>query len=303
MFVEIGGIPQWLQIEEESAGNPVLLLVHGGPGAPTRFASEAWRGWRRHFTLVHWDQRGAGRTFAENGPASSEPMRFEQIVRDGIEVAAFLRTHLQDRPIILLGHSWGSAIGVTMVRRRPDLFAAFVGTGMLVNFEDNERENYRRALLKATQSNNRAAIVALSEAGPPPYEDIDCIRVLRDWSDTLSDGDGDAPQPSVTPPADRAPEDRQALVKGLIFSAQTLYPELCRIDLPSLGLEFTLPMFCLMGTHDQQTPFTLAERYFETISAPYKAVIPFAGCHHFVHMNCPQAFLDALLNQVMPQLS
>jgi pimeloyl-ACP methyl ester carboxylesterase len=201
MYVEIGGIPQWIEIapETDRPGAPVLLLIHGGPGGSTRGASASWRSWRRHFALVHWDQRGAGRTFARNGAAGSGPMNFEQFVSDAIEVAEFVRRELSGRDVVLLGHSWGSAIGVHMVKRRPDLFAAFVGTGQLVNFRRNEEANYEREIALARRSGNQAA---------------------------------------------------------------------------------------------------LAEEYFASLEAPAKRFVRFEGCHHFVHMNRPEQFLQALVAQL-----
>lgn len=298
MYIEIEGIPQWIQIESDDPKNPVILLVHGGPGASTGFASAAWQSWRRHFTLVHWDQRGAGRTFAKNGAEGSQPMSFEQIVRDGLAVTEFLRGHLKHERIYLLGHSWGSAIGVHMVKRRPDLFAAFIGTGQLVNFEQNEQINYQRELKQARQSQNEEAIAALTEIGPPPHNDPNSVRILREWSDKLTTATGDAPQPQFRS-AGFSKEDRDALIGGFMFSVGALFPELCRVDLPSLGTNFEIPMFCLMGTHDQQTPIELAERYFKTINAPHKEFVRFEGCHHFVHMNRPEEFLEALVKLLL----
>ena len=296
MYIDIEGIPQWLRIDGDAPQNPVLLLVHGGPGASTGFAADAWRPWRRHFTLVHWDQRGAARTLARNGAEGSEPMSFAQIVADGLGVAEFLRAHLGKQRIALLGHSWGSAVAVHMVRRRPDLFSAFIGTGLLVNFVQNERALYERELQQARRAHNQAALTVLTELGQPPYANIGKLKVLREWADRLTDGKGDPPQPTVKPPADFSAEDSQAMLRGFVFSATRLYRDLLTVDLPSLGLDFEVPMYCLMGTHDQQTPIELAENYFETIAAPQKRFVRFEGCHHFVHMNRPDAFLDALLD-------
>lgn len=298
MYVEIAGIPQWIQIESDAPGKPVLLLVHGGPGASTRFASAAWRGWREHFTLVHWDQRGAGLTFAQNGPENSAPMSFEQIVSDGVEVVEFLHGHLGSPPIYLLGHSWGSAVAAHMAKRRPELFAALMVTGLLVNSRQNEQANYRRELAQAQRSRNQAAIDALLAIGPLPWDDPGRLKVLREWADKLTDGTGDPPHPAVKPPADFSAGDGRAMARGFEFSVAALFSELCGIDLPALGPDFELPVFCLMGTHDQQTPIELAERYFDTLDAPRKEFVRFEGCHHFVHMNRPEAFLEALVGLV-----
>ncbi len=295
MFITIGNIQQWIQIETNDPTNPALLIVHGGPGASTRFASAAWQHWRDHFTLVHWDQRGSGRTFAHNGPGGCAPMRFEQIVSDGIAVVEFLQAHLQQARVFVLGHSWGSAIAVHMVKRRPELFGAFIGTGLLVNFVQNEQANYERELAQARAANHREALDALLAIEQPPHANPHNIKVLRDWADKLTEGSGDSPQPRVKPAADFSAEDGKAMLQGFQFSATSMYRDLCAVDLPALGFEFDVPMFCLMGTHDQQTPIELAERYFDTIRAPNKAFVRFDGCHHFVHVNRPEDFLAELI--------
>ena len=83
MFVEIGGIQQWLEIE--------------GNGE---------RPWRDHCCLVHWDQRGAGRTFLKNSAENCQPMTFNQIADDGLEVAAFVCRHLGWERIFVLATAY-----------------------------------------------------------------------------------------------------------------------------------------------------------------------------------------------------
>lgn len=295
MYIDIEGISQWIQIETDNPQNPILLIVHGGPGASTRFAAAAWQSWRQYFTLVHWDQRGTGRTFTKNGLETSAPMTFEQIVLDGIAVTDFLRNHLDHQRIFLLGHSWGAAISVHMVKRRPELFSACVTTGLLVNFQQNEKINYDRELTQARESHNQAAIDELTTIGPPPYTDINHLKILRDWADKLTQGTGDSPQPRVKPPADFSADDREAMFQGFLFSATSLFRDLNAVDLPSLEVDFEIPMYCIMGTHDQQTSIELAEKYFAKINAPQKKFVLFEGCHHFVHMNRPDDFLEVLV--------
>lgn len=301
MFVEIGGIPQWLEIESGPEGAPVILLVHGGPGASTRFASVMWQSWREHFTLVHWDQRGAGRTFTQNGPERCMPMSFSRIVADGIEVSEHLCRELGRRRLLLLGHSWGAAVGVHMAKARPDLFVACVTTGLVVNFRKNEIANHARLIALARAADNQEALAAIEGLGAAPYDREDAVRVHREWADRLSDGTGDSPSPKLTaPPTNLTAEDRETGMRSFLFSVQHLFADLCDVDLPALGPRFEVPMFCFMGTHDQQTPFAPAEAYFAGIVAPRKAFVPIDGCHHFVHMNRPEAFLALLLEHLEP---
>jgi pimeloyl-ACP methyl ester carboxylesterase len=225
------------------------------------------------------------------------------MVEDGIEVAEFLIDHLQPPKILLVGHSWGSALAVFMLKRRPDLFSAFVGTGQLVNMRRNEECNYRRQLQQAERRGNQDALQALRTIGPPPYSDFSSLLTLREWTDRLTEGDGDPLQPRPTPIAvDFTAEEIRAMQQGAAYSRKELLEELNAIDLPSLGPAFVVPVFFFEGTHDQQTPIELAVEYFSNISAPTKGFVSFEGCHHFVVMNRPDLFLRELLAHVRPLL-
>jgi pimeloyl-ACP methyl ester carboxylesterase len=299
MFVEVGGIRQWLEIEGDGE-KPVLLLVHGGPGASTRFASGAWTPWREHFCLVHWDQRGAGRTFLGNGAENCRPMTFGQIVDDGLEVAEFLCRHLAKERIFVLGHSWGSAVAAHMVKRCPDLFAAFAGTGMLINFRENETLNHAKLTRLAEAQDDAEGLATLARIGHPPYADMRHLAEVRQLGDRLLGGQGDSPFPRPpVPPTIMTAEDREAGMQAFYFSCTALIDDLWRVDLSTLGPRFDVPVFILMGTHDQQTPIELAEGYLAGVEAPAKAFVRFEGCHHFVHINRPDDFLEQLVAHLL----
>ncbi len=136
-FVPIGAIDQWIAIRGEDRANPVLLYLHGGPGRSSTPLAPALRSWEKHFTVVMWDQRGAGKTFGRNG-TDEQPMTVARMVDDGIEVTEYLRRHLDKKTIVLLGHSWGTELGVLMAKQRPDLFSAYVGTGQVVSIAEKE---------------------------------------------------------------------------------------------------------------------------------------------------------------------
>lgn len=130
-YVTLGGIEQWISIRGEDRNNPVILLVHGGPGDATSLYGYALlRSWFKRFTVVQWDQRGAGRTYERDGP-STPMVTIDRIVQDGIELSDSLRRELKKDRIVVVGHSFGSIVGLEMVKARPDLYYAFVGTGQI----------------------------------------------------------------------------------------------------------------------------------------------------------------------------
>jgi pimeloyl-ACP methyl ester carboxylesterase len=204
MYVKVGGIDQWIQIRGEDRDNPVILFVHGGPGASTIPISSAWQPWEKHFTVVQWDQRGAGRTFRATGESVAPTMTLEQMTRDGVELAEYLRAHLHQDRIVLIGHSWGSFLGIHIVKQRPDLFYAFVGTGQVVGRQTFEKQfeltvTHLKALAQA--ANNAQALAELEPITvspdfrrqpcdtvgftPPTHGTPEC-DIVRKWAKALS---------------------------------------------------------------------------------------------------------------------
>lgn len=302
MYVSIGGIDQWIQWGGAPEA-PVLLYLHGGPGGTSVPVAEAWRPWEEHFTVVHWDQRGAGRTFAKNGESGCGRLTITRMVADALEVVEFLTATLGKRKVVVVGHSWGSVLGVHLIKRRADLVSAYVGTGQLVNKRRNEELNYRRQISQAERSGNAEALSALRAIGPPPFADREALKILRQWADVLAEGGGDPAQPCPTPIApDYSRDEVPALMRGAEFSRRELYDELETVDLLSLGTAFDIPFFLFHGTDDQATPLELAQEYFASIRAPHKELVRFEGCHHFVVMNRPRDFLEALVTKVIPHL-
>jgi pimeloyl-ACP methyl ester carboxylesterase len=265
--------------------------------------AEAWRPWEEHFTVVHWDQRGAGRTFARNGESGCGPLTIAGMVKDTLEVVEFLIATLDRPKILIVGHSWGTVLGVHAIKQRPELFSAYVGTGQLVNKRRNEELNYRWEMARAQESGNAEALSALRAIGPPPFANREAIKVLRQWADVLAEGDADPLQPRPTPiAADYSREEVPALMQGAEFSRRELYDELETVDLPSLGVGFGIPFYLFHGACDQATPIELAAEYFAAIEAPHKEFVRFEGCHHFFVMNRPQDILRELRARVAPRL-
>ncbi len=154
-FVPVGGMEQWVTIRGQDGANPVLLFLHGGPGDVTSSWTFAlFAPWEEHFTVVQWDQRGAGRTLRKSGPAVAPTLTVDRMAQDGIELAEYLRQRLGKDKIILVAHSFGSIIGLKMVRTNPDLFYAYVGTGQVAD----ETKNYAPPMMRCSRGREPLAI-------------------------------------------------------------------------------------------------------------------------------------------------
>lgn len=302
-YLKIGGIEQWVTIRGEDRANPVLLVLHGGPGDATNpWGYAGFRAWLKTYTVVQWDQRGAGRTLGRNGRASAATVSIDRLVQDGLEVADAVRTSLGKERIILLGHSWGSVLGVLMAKAKPALFDAFVGTGQVGDPARGYHVAYDALITKARVSGDARAIRELEEIGPPPYTDGRGYRVQRRWSN-LFEG-ADAFIASMMGFALSAPgysmRDVNDWLDGQALSAERLVPQSNALTASALSGRFSIPVLVIQGDEDFTTPTSLARTYVDAVEAPHKAFVTIEGGHFAVFMN-PSAFLrelDALLADI-----
>jgi len=302
-FVTLGGIEQWITIRGQNRDNPVLLFVHGGPGDVTHHWTFALFGpWLDHFTLVQWDQRGAGRTLKKNGPSIAPTITLDRMTQDGIELAGYLRKYLKKDKIIIVCHSFGSILGLLMARAKPQCFHAYVGTGQVGDSTRNYSVAYDALLAKARSLGNQSAIDDLTRVGPPPYKSGEGFQVQRRWANSFEGADQFlfatlgyglvAPGYSV--------EDINDSGDGQILSADQLVPQTKSLTSRDFGLKFSIPIFVFQGAEDFTTPTALAKHYLESLEAPRKKFIPIPDAGHFVVFMRPNQFLAELLKHVAP---
>ena len=142
--VQIGGIQQWIEVRGQNVNNPILLFIHGGPGIAFIPLAGAWQAsWERFFTVVQWDQRGAGKTYASNDKElQRKTMNIPQMEHDTLDVVNYLRNRYKREKVFVLGHSWGSVLGLWLAHEHPELIYAYVGVGQVINTEQNEEVGY-----------------------------------------------------------------------------------------------------------------------------------------------------------------
>ena len=164
-FLKLGGVDQWVMIRGESLANPPLIMLHGGPGwSETGFFRYFNAPLEKSFTVVYWDQRGAGKSFDRNIPRSS--MTAEQFISDLDELVEAVRKRLSKTKVAIFGHSWGSVLGVLYAARFPEKVAAYVGCGQIGDWAAAESASYAFALSEAQRRGNRRAVRKLRAIGP-----------------------------------------------------------------------------------------------------------------------------------------
>jgi pimeloyl-ACP methyl ester carboxylesterase len=305
-FVQLGGIQQWVQIRGENRNNPVLLILAGGPGNSLVPLTPVFRPWEKVFTVVQWDQRGAGKTFGRNGGLEA-PMTIGRMVDDGLELTRYLLDHLHTRKIILVGHSWGTVLGVRMIKAQPEMFAAYVGTGQVVAKEEKEEILYARVMEMVRAAHDADGIEKLEAIGAPPYKSQHDLLIERDVSeryDTEAERNLEAAlRPVVLFAPDFSLRDIYSMLQGSKFAGNAIYPEMLTYDARKLGPHFDVPFFIFNGDKDLVTPINLAKQYFDTIEAPRKEFVVLDGGGHSALLTMPDRFLTELVARVRPLIA
>jgi pimeloyl-ACP methyl ester carboxylesterase len=305
----IGGIDQWLNVRGQDRNNPVILFVHGGPASPAMPTSwQFQRPIEEYFTVVHWDQRGAGKSFRTTDPASiADTIHIPRYIDDAIEVAEHVRKRYRKDKIILMGHSWGTIVGMGAALKRPDLFYAYVGVGQVINVRDNERISYDYALKAARDAGNAEALKDLASIAPYPGDQpITRERIItaRKWPQFYGGLTAyrDASlyyyrAPLLSSEYDEA--DVKAIDEGNVYTLGKILPEYVDVDYKGVR-QFPIPVLMFLGRHDYTTPAQPAIEWMGKVKAPYKRIVMFERSAHMVPWEEPGKVLVSLLDYVRP---
>ncbi len=294
----IGGIRQYLQIRGQDRSNPVLLFLHGGPGgALSGISPIIHAGWEARFTVVNWDQRGAGKTCSINRTQAAqvgETGTMEDYVRDIDEVIAYLHTVLDFDKLILMGFSWGSAIGAEYAMRHPEQLRCYIGAGQYVHYRTGILRTCEKLLrmIPAGSADAKKVQKLIADMPENPKWDRKLMWSMRHFNPLC--GKYIMKHARRTPitailhsPIWTLQDKLHAVIadsKALARSQQSMI----ECDLRQ-GLEFGVPVLFAFGAEETVCPPEALD--FEGVTAPHKqlAVIPQAA--HCCFFDQPEAFM------------
>jgi proline iminopeptidase len=300
-FVPIGGIEQWIAVQGRDLEDPVIVYLHGGPAEAQSPLLQEFRPWEGAFTVLNWDQRGSGKTYGRYGsatPGMATPQAaFDRLTEDAIKVAEYACRHLKRRKVILVGQSWGAALALRAVKRRPDLFYAYVGTGFPASWKQCMQARDAWARGQAKNAGDEATLKALESTSALPISDM--RRIMAGSQYLMSPSDIQYLQVMQKLLVDEPKGEQASYHAGEAFTVPRLLPIIGSWDPRKVGLDFEVPMYVLQGRDDHVTSFQGARAYIAEIRAPRKALIPIDG-GHFACFTDPKEFVGALRKFVRP---
>ena len=315
VWIEAGGVKQGMFIRGENNHNPVILYLHGGPGTPMlQFISylekinKKSERLEKYFTVCYWDQRGAGMTYSKSTDPST--MTTEQIVEDTHEVTEYLKSRFGQEKIYLLGHSWGSYLGVKTIEKYPENYFAYIGIGQVSNSTESERLSYNYMLNRAKELNDKESVEKLekfdpySEGFPLMREEGHQLDYLLARTELLNRyGIGHVrqfPQGMTFNGAilrtlfefrGYTITEKIKWFLGADFSMIYLFPVPMNDDLFMSSTKFEIPFYIIQGVYDYQVSQVLAEKYLNALTAPKKEYFAFTNSAHSPNLEEPEKFL------------
>jgi pimeloyl-ACP methyl ester carboxylesterase len=305
--VKLGGSEEWISIRGKDLHNPVLLFLAGGPGGSQMVAERrSLAGLEDRFVVVNWEQPGAGKSFDAVDRSKLTPDRY---ITDAHELVLNLRQRFGKEKVYVLGESWGSALGIMVVQRYPELFHAFIGTGQMVAFLENDLICYDFALRLAQERGDTKKVEQLKQQGSPPYYGNDvALKSATYLTETFNYMNAN---PAIANAgfntfqdlagSEYGLYDKVNFVRGVLDTFGVVYQQLWNVDFRKQATRLEIPVYFLIGRHDVNAPPSLTEEYFNLLSSPHKELIWFEHSGHGPWMNEPAKFVDVMLKILSTQ--
>lgn len=284
--LELNGAAQWVLIRGHDSTKPVLLFLHGGPGMPAMFLAHAFQsGLERDFVVVHWDRRGAGKSF--DAALDGQSLNVSQTLEDTYELTRILRDRFSQNRIYLIGHSWGSYLGLLALRGHPEYYSAFLGMGQLAGTRAEVQDIRREFLARAARKAGDRELSARLASGDDVVNENDLFRYggelhgARSFWPILKTGLS-APEYTLW--------DALNVKKGADLVAREMKYDLLPKPLEGEITDFDVPIFLFLGRHDYNTPSQLAADYLDRLDSPLKRLVWFEDSAHFPFFEEPGRF-------------
>ncbi|WP_195270292.1 alpha/beta hydrolase [Eubacterium sp. 1001713B170207_170306_E7] len=296
-YIAVGGIEEYTLHYTAPPELPVLLFVHGGPGSSEAYFAYVMEAiFSDLCTVVHYDQRGTGKTFMRNPGAAPD---LENLKADLHETVEALKRQYHKEKLFILGHSWGTVLGALYALEHPENVAAYIGVGQLVDVVENEQAGYDALKRVVIRSGNSRDIQKLRRIGPYPERPFDeaMLRKMTKISALKQKYFPDTKGATVVGTVLKSPVFKPSDVLGMLQSNKintALLISVANFSLYDYSLHYNVPVYLITGDRDLTTPADASRKYLDALTAPAKKEFLIKDAGHSPMLDDPQAFKAAM---------
>jgi pimeloyl-ACP methyl ester carboxylesterase len=281
--LSIGGIKQYVLIKGNDESKPILLFLHGGPGASLLSKADKISGkLQQHFVVVHWDQRETGKTLSLN--KSTQPLTLDLFYQDTHDIIDSLLKKFQRPKLYLVGYSWGSGLGFHIADAYPELLYAYIAVSPVI--DQWRSDSISLAMLKASMGNEARKELTQVKI---PFENAQQLYYHRKW---LLKHEG---QKFVSLSL------RKSFVEAWGVTWFNVWSKSCDVNLFRTLPSIRCPVYFFAGEKDYNTNSSITREYARHVSAPKKALILFPAAGHGLPETHSDSFQYVIINRILPQ--
>lgn len=292
-----------VMIRGKDRRNPVLLCVTGGPcGTDIPIIKKYEKELEEHFTIVHYDQRGAGKSLEFLKDYSK--LTADVHVNDLLALTAYICYYLNQEKVYILGHSYGTYLASQAVHKDSLYYKAYIGIGQMSDMVKAELESVDACIEAAREAGNKKDVKALEKVRPKVEKgDAICPRKYvrkykfaereethagRDLMKNVFAG----PEYNIT--------DGIKFFYGAMRYAYPLAMQAMKKPLTDIVKSYPIPAFFLMGKYDHMTSIGAAKDYYDSLGGEeLKEFIVFENSAHSPHVEENKKFTEWMCTDLL----
>ena len=305
--LQLAGLEQYIIIRADDITKPIILFLHGGPGVPEYFImKKETKELEKNFVMVYWEQRGAGKSYCKERAKCN--LTTKQLIEDTKELSSILAKRFKKEKIYIMGHSWGSMLGLLTVSKYPKLFFAYMGIGQVTNQYEAEKESLEWLKKRAIELNDKRGLKKLNNLTLPEqlanvkewdyylrihrkylfkyggtyHKKVSIIKLLKDFIFA----------------SEYNLKEKIMLIPSAFYSLKCLWHDVVTTDFFTKVTSIEVPIYIFQGVHDYQVSYSLAKLFIENLKAPHKEFIGFENSAHSPIVEEYKRFNELVINIV-----
>ncbi|MFJ7668961.1 alpha/beta fold hydrolase [Lysinibacillus sp. NPDC097195] len=281
--VVINGTGHEMMIRGKDSSNPILIFVHGGPAcSEIPYVRKYQKELEEQFTIIHYDQRGSGKSHHFFEDYSN--LTTDLLVEDLLALTNYISERFKQEKVLLVGHSFGTYIGMKAIDKSPEQFYGYIGIGQVADVVQSEMDSLEFILEQAKldrDSDNieklmlMQPLIKIGEVSTPRNlvrKYGGASRLINDNTDYLT---GFLFNPEYNG------LDVIRYFRGIHITQEALWGEGVKHNITDIVNRVDVPIFFVMGEFDYMTSVNAAKKYYDSIEAPVKEFIIFEESAHY----------------------
>lgn len=266
----LGGYKQKVLIEGKLKSNPIVIVLHGGPGFPVPFGVGS-RGMfpelTDRFIMVYWDQLGCG----VNNHKIDESLSSDDFTDMAIDLIQEIRKEFPENTISLYGVSWGSIIAAKMARKVPHMLYRVLTYAQVLKqliFNDEVYKTLENSKLPKKSCKQLESI--MNSEQHTLHDLLSVIKLIIKYTEGYQSKAGEKYLLGkifyrILSSPDYTLKDFLALKKNGYSSNKSILLDMMNIDLSDVLCNIQIPYLILQGDTDLITSTNMISTFKESI--------------------------------------